>query len=222
MEYPKRYHPALVTIHWLTALLVFLNLFLGILIFERRSIPLQALGPYITIHMISGLTIIVLLVIRVFVRARTSKPADANSDNKFLDVLAKLVHYGLYVAVLAATLIGLLFSIQIGRFQSTFMGAKSQFGAAPGGSATQRTLRTPPVAPPAGGAETGQAGPGPQGGPGRSGGPGGGGGFSLLKIHEYSAYLLLGLVSLHILAALYHQIIRKDNLLARMGYGQRA
>jgi len=221
MESPKRYHPALVTIHWLTALLIFLNLFLGILIFERRSIPIQALGPYITIHMISGLTIIVLLVIRVFVRARTSKPADANSDNKFLDVLAKLVHYGLYVAVLAATLIGLLFSIQIGRFQTTFLGAKSQFGSAPGGSAAQGTLRTPAV-PPAGGAEAGQAGPGSQGGPGRTGGPGGGGGFSLLKIHEYTAYILLALVSLHILAALYHQFIRKDNLLARMGYGQRA
>ena len=34
MEAPKRYHPVLVTLHWLIVLLVFTNLYLGLFIFE--------------------------------------------------------------------------------------------------------------------------------------------------------------------------------------------
>jgi cytochrome b561 len=40
-------------------------------------------------------------------------------------------------------------------------------------------------------------------------------------IHGLTAYLVALLVGIHILAALYHQFIRKDNLLARMWYGSR-
>jgi len=49
------------------------------------------------------------------------------------------------------------------------------------------------------------------------------GGFNipLNIIHKLSAYLLASLVGLHILAAVYHQFIRKDNLLTRMWYGSR-
>jgi cytochrome b561 len=35
-----------------------------------------------------------------------------------------------------------------------------------------------------------------------------------------TSWLLLGLVLLHFGAALYHQFIRKDNLLARMWFGK--
>lgn len=41
----------------------------------------------------------------------------------------------------------------------------------------------------------------------------------MLMIHELAAYTLLVLVTLHILAALYHQFVVKDNLMARMWYG---
>ena len=36
--------------------------------------------------------------------------------------------------------------------------------------------------------------------------------------HGYLALVLLGLIGLHVAAALYHQFIRKDNLLARMWF----
>lgn len=39
--------------------------------------------------------------------------------------------------------------------------------------------------------------------------------------HGIIAKLLMGLVALHVLAALYHQFVRRDNLLARMWFGQR-
>jgi cytochrome b561 len=35
-------------------------------------------------------------------------------------------------------------------------------------------------------------------------------------IHIYGAYTIIGLVTLHVLAGLYHHFIRKDNVLKRM------
>jgi cytochrome b561 len=38
--------------------------------------------------------------------------------------------------------------------------------------------------------------------------------------HGITSWLLLGLIALHVGAALYHQFIRRDNLLGRMWYGR--
>jgi cytochrome b561 len=35
-------------------------------------------------------------------------------------------------------------------------------------------------------------------------------------VHLYSSYIIIGIVSLHIIAALYHHFIQKDNILSRM------
>jgi len=39
--------------------------------------------------------------------------------------------------------------------------------------------------------------------------------------HGLTSWLLLGLIALHFGAAMYHQFIRRDNLLARMWFGKR-
>jgi cytochrome b561 len=57
MQSSKRYHPALVTMHWLVALLVLVNLYLGIVVFENRGGgpgDSQAINPLVTIHMAVG------------------------------------------------------------------------------------------------------------------------------------------------------------------------
>lgn len=41
--------------------------------------------------------------------------------------------------------------------------------------------------------------------------------FTPRKVHGIASKVLMGLIALHILAALYHQLIVKDRLLARMG-----
>jgi cytochrome b561 len=38
--------------------------------------------------------------------------------------------------------------------------------------------------------------------------------------HGFFSYVLSGLVALHVGAALFHQFIRKDNLLSRMWFGK--
>ena len=220
---PRRYHPALVTMHWLMVVLIFVNLYLGIVLFEPHGgqINFQAINAFLPLHMLTGLTIIILVVARFILRHRSRRPAEATAGNKFIDLLAKIIHYGLYLTILVTTILGLTFSLQSGRFQSAFLGAKNQFGAPPGGLPAGRGLAGTP---PAGGATTpgfqrGNGAPGGPGGPGRPGGPGGF--FGLLTLHLWSAFLLLGLISLHILAFLYHQFIRKDNLISRMWYGRR-
>lgn len=43
--------------------------------------------------------------------------------------------------------------------------------------------------------------------------------FTPRKIHGLASRLAMGLIALHVLAALYHQIVVKDGLLSRMGLG---
>jgi cytochrome b561 len=38
-------------------------------------------------------------------------------------------------------------------------------------------------------------------------------------VHGATAFLLLGLATAHVAAALYHQAVRRDRLLGRMGIG---
>jgi cytochrome b561 len=40
-------------------------------------------------------------------------------------------------------------------------------------------------------------------------------------IHAGGAFILVGLIGVHVVAALYHQFVRKDRLLSRMWFGRR-
>jgi len=198
MDTPKRYHPIHVTLHWLVALGVFFNLYLGIFVFSQRR---RGGFQWETVHIIVGITILVLLLARLVMRFTVMRPADATAGHKLLDIFAKVVHYGLYLSVLTVTLLGVVFTTQTGQLQSTFTVSQSEFNDPP-----------PGFSPPAPGQFPG----GPGGRP-----PGGGFRSPVRAFHGLVAYLVALLVGIHILAALYHQFIRKDNLFARMWYGSR-
>ena len=40
-----------------------------------------------------------------------------------------------------------------------------------------------------------------------------------IAVHVFAAFVLLGLICLHVMAVIYHQAYRRDRLLARMGIG---
>lgn len=64
MKTPKRYHPALVVLHWLSALLIILALFIGLgVLGNLPNTPEKA--PLLATHMTMGLTILTLTVIRL-------------------------------------------------------------------------------------------------------------------------------------------------------------
>jgi cytochrome b561 len=91
MTTPKRYHPVLVTLHWLTVVFM---LGAGFLADEG-----DGGGSPVNIHMILGAVLLVLIVTRLIVRFTTKRPAWADTGSKFFNMLGELVHYALYLLV---------------------------------------------------------------------------------------------------------------------------
>jgi cytochrome b561 len=94
---PKRYHPLQVTLHWLTVALVF-----AAFIFGKYSsfLPNDAskIAP-LRIHMLLGITMLLVIIVRFVTRMKVPRPAYASTGNAFLDGFGKFVHYALYLLV---------------------------------------------------------------------------------------------------------------------------
>jgi cytochrome b561 len=221
---PKRYHPALVALHWIILILIFSTAYFVLAEGEgRRGFGFRIAGlPTIDIHMILGLTVLVLMLVRLIVRLATRHPEWATAGNRFFDIVGVLTHWGLYLFTFAITITGLILALQTNRLSRIF--TPSTVGA--GGfafSQSQSGRAFPP-----GGIQPGQV---PPGGEFRRGGerPGGfeggrfteGGGFFLGAFHGLSWVLLLLLLVVHVGAALYHQFLRRDGLFGRMWFGKR-
>jgi cytochrome b561 len=229
---PKRFHPLLVTLHWLIALLIVGAFFLaqggggerGRFRPGQGNFPQQGQGDQqfqgggddgapqnfqpqivpgtqpqqgfpqggfqrggnqgifsaIGIHMIFGIVVLVLLIIRLIVRWTTKHPEWASAGNKFFDWVGGLTHFGLYLLTFAMVITGIILADQRGMLARTF-----GIGSVPTRGSFQR------------------------------------GSFSLGMFHGGIWTLLLLLILLHVGAALYHQFILKDNLLGRMWYGKK-
>ena len=172
---PKRYHPAHVVIHWLTALLVLMML--GVGKFAMPGIdPSDPQKPMmLQSHTYIGGAIAVLLIIRLILRFTTKIPAPADAGNAFLNFVGKAVHFLLYFLLIGMAVSGL------GLFQMANLPAVFS-GAAPYPSNFFEYLP-------------------------RMG-------------HGLLSWLVLALVALHFGAAMFHQFIKKDNLLSRMWFGK--
>jgi cytochrome b561 len=118
----SRYHPLLVTLHWVMAFLIIAALALGALVMvnipNSDPMKLEALRS----HMAGGLVILVLMFVRLFVRARTRHPGPASTGNPTLDRLAWASHRLLYVAVLGMAGSGLFLALQTGLPAIVFAG----------------------------------------------------------------------------------------------------
>jgi cytochrome b561 len=118
-----RYHPILVALHWLIAILIFIALIAGGFVLEH--IPnddpekIQALGPHMTV----GLILLVLMIARLIVRLSTRKPAHAETGNALLDRLGRATHWLFYIAVLGMAGSGMAMSVQAGLPEIVFQGS---------------------------------------------------------------------------------------------------
>lgn len=101
-----RYHPLLVALHWLVAILIIGNLAGGKLLLDGLSDGDPQKLEVLRLHMLAGLVILMLLLGRVVTRFATAKPGPAH-DSKPLNWLAGLSHVGLYLAALAMAVTGL-------------------------------------------------------------------------------------------------------------------
>ena len=116
---PKRYNPALVSLHWIIAILIF-STFLLAGDDEGGAAATIAGIPTIGIHMLLGITILVLLIIRLIVRWRTEHPDWASTGNRFLDKVGEITHWALYVFVFGMTITGISLAARGNRFARTF------------------------------------------------------------------------------------------------------
>jgi cytochrome b561 len=178
MKHVSRYHPLLVTLHWLLAFLIIAALTLGFfgLAATPNSAP-QKIG-ILRVHMAGGMLILVLMGVRFIVRIRTSRPPVATTGYPVLDRIAPISHYGFYVLVLLMVGTGYTTGILAGLPAIVFGGS---------GAPLPPTFMIYPT----------------------------------WVAHGYIGTLLAGFIILHVLAAFYHQIVRKDGLFQRMSFGAR-
>jgi len=109
-----RYHPALVALHWLLALLIVLALIAGNVLLEAtpNSDPAKIGG--LRNHMGLGIVIGVLMLIRLIVRQTTGKPPHADTGNRLLNIAGLAAHWGLYILVLVMVASGLGIALSAG------------------------------------------------------------------------------------------------------------
>jgi len=168
-----RYHPLLVVIHWLMVPLILGNIAVGMFIFENMASSDPARPLFLRLHMASGLSIVLLLILRFVTRLRTRKPPVPH--NGALKWLAVGNHWALYLVTFAVMMTGL--------------GTAQLAGIFPilEGKATVLPESFDAFPPFAG--------------------------------HVLFSSVLLGLLILHIAAAVWHGVVKGDNILPRMWFG---
>ncbi len=119
MNRPVRYHPILVVIHWLSALLAIAMLAMG-LFFLKQMPNNEAKIPLLAIHIAIGITILLLTVVRLLVRFSTKLPSPARSGSAFLDMVGNVTHILLYMGMIAMGLSGLGVASQAGLMDIVF------------------------------------------------------------------------------------------------------
>lgn len=175
----KRYHPFLVVLHWLLAIMIVVGLVMGgnVLSETPNSDPEKVF--FLRMHMSMGLVILVLMLVRLVVRFKSQKPPHADIGNSLLNKLGVLAHYLLYALVILMAASGMGISIMAGLPDIVFGGS----GAALPASFDE---------------------------------------FPPRVAHGILAIVLTVVIVSHVLAALYHQFVRKDGLFSRMWFGSRS
>ena len=177
MKQVTRYHPLLVTLHWLLAVMIFAALLAGFLAATSHS-DAPKIG-LLRLHMAGGMLILALMIIRFIMRMGTSRPAAAPTGHLDLDRIAPISHYGFYLLILLMAGTGLTTAILAGLNKIVFQASGDPL---PPNFAVYPTF----------------------------------------VAHGFFATLLAALIILHVLAALFHQFVRKDSLFRRMLFGRRA
>ena len=174
----SRYHPLLVTLHWLLAALILAALAVGFLGLAATPNTDPGKIGILRLHMAGGMLILALMLVRLVVRLLTRRPPVATTGHRGLDRLAPIAHHGFYVLVLLMVGTGFATGLLAGLPEIVFAGSGAPL-------------------PPSFAA------------------------YPTWTAHGYLAALLAGLIALHVLAALYHQFVRRDGLFRRMSFGRR-
>lgn len=165
-----RYGSVAIAIHWSSATAVVLAFIAGLVLANSEVVPV----PLLVAHIVLGLTVFVLTLLRIVWWWVADKHPEAPRDQpRWQQVAAKVVHVSLYAILILMGTSGIMTIVLSGAIPAVLSGA-----ALPDFSEL-----IPRIA------------------------------------HGVMSKLLLVLLAGHIGAALYHQLVRRDHLLARMGVG---
>lgn len=167
-----RYDRTAIALHWIMAALIVVVGTLGLM---HDSWPRRSQAFWINLHALIGLSVWVLIVVRLWWRLSHPPPAPPPELGLLKRRLSYAVHLLLYLLVLVIPLIGIVTFVWHGRVFD-FGVFKVDFGVR-----ANRAIFHPTE-----------------------------------DVHGYLAYVLFALIGLHVLAALWHQFVRRDRLLQRM------
>jgi cytochrome b561 len=173
----EKYHPALVVLHWLLAVLVVFMLVMGAVSLEHlpNSSPEKVFA--LRGHMVTGMAILALTLVRLVVRVSARKPPPVDTGRPLLDRAAVYAHRSLYVLVILMAGSGLATALSAGLPDIVFGGS---------GKPLPETFAAYPAR----------------------------------TVHGIVGSLLALLVLVHVVAALWHQFMRRDRLIRRMWFGR--
>lgn len=103
----KRYHPALIGLHWLLAIAILLAIVFGSFVLDGMANDNIHKPGLLRMHVTLGILILIFTVVRLIVRARTAKPAPLVTGKPLMDKLAVGIHHLLYALTVLVTLAGL-------------------------------------------------------------------------------------------------------------------
>ncbi|MDR2852884.1 MAG: cytochrome b/b6 domain-containing protein, partial [Burkholderiaceae bacterium] len=120
----KRYHAALVALHWLLALLLLVEIGLGSTFLTHTSNDAPEKLLALRNHMAAGNLILILTLIRLAVRLKTAHPPPAYGGHtgweRGWDRLSTAAHYLLYLLTVLMAASGLALAAQAGLPQVVF------------------------------------------------------------------------------------------------------
>ncbi len=115
----RKYHPVLVVLHWLLALMIGLQLGFGYFTIGKMANSDPAKLQPLSIHMGIGTAIIVLMFIRLATRYFTSHPQPSESQTKGIGRLRTPVHRLMYLVIFVTAISGWLTGYLIAHLYET-------------------------------------------------------------------------------------------------------
>ena len=125
----QRYHPLLVALHWLMALMIIMALAAGGLVLANMPPDSPDKVQGLAGHMTVGMAIGVLLLVRLLTRLRSTPPPHAQTGNDLLDRLGRWTHWGFYLLIAGMVLSGLTTAMGLSLFPIVFGGTEDALPA---------------------------------------------------------------------------------------------
>ncbi|MCW8916643.1 MAG: cytochrome b/b6 domain-containing protein [Magnetovibrio sp.] len=121
-DLPTKYNRAQVALHGISALLIVFMLFMGFFVLSQtpNTDPTKAFG--LKGHMIMGISVLVITVVRILWRHLSIQPPHASTGNAMLDKSGVLAHYALNILAILVALSGIGIAIQTGLPDIVFSG----------------------------------------------------------------------------------------------------